>query len=194
MMDVGNGMQLQIEFVAMKDYPLLPKPSWIAGHAVFFAARYPKSSMPFLDADTVFSETPAGEERWAFRQFMWRQSDGWRLDVVEAPKCKGRPEVMPCEAPLNVPDAVAVVGPDTQGCRGDTLMTAEPALIIRPYMMRDPRSELYAVVEPVSDIHWIGKLNGSDTLFFATLISPRPVFPEERRTILEMFSKTCGEE
>lgn len=191
-LDVGQGLSLQVEYIEAPDYPLLAKPSWIAAHAYFFTEGYPASDDPFLDANTVFGETKENEVRWMNDRF--NTYKGWHLGPVPARECPENFDPVVCRAgPPLVPDVWAVIGYAPDGCRGPTLMTGF-GQTVHVTRRRSPThlDDVFTPVEPISDVRWVGKINRSSTLFIATLQSPYPVTAEERRRILAIFSVACG--
>lgn len=191
-LNVGEGLSLQVEYVETSDYLLLSKPSWIAAHLYFFTEGYPVSDDPFLDATTVFGETKENEVRWMNDRF--NTYKGWHLGPVPARECPENFDPVICRAaPPLVPDVWAVIGYAPDGCRGPTLMTGF-GQTVHVTRRRSPThlDDVFTPVEPISDVRWVGKINQSNTLFIATLQSPYPVTAEERRKILDIFSVDCG--
>lgn len=187
-----DDMQLQIEYVDIADYDKLPEGTFIWGHAYFFAKGYPQNERyKNRDADTVFSRLRPQEERSAMDLFMTYHSDGWWFPGGMVPlNCK----FPQCDSPISQdPNVMFVVGGDPEGCMGNTIMTgySEVTRIGRSVYTKPPY-DIHTVHEPIKDVRWIGRLNGTESLFLITLISPFPVTADERRDVIETFAKTCG--
>lgn len=191
-MKFDGGLVLEVEYVEVANYPLLPKPSWLAGHLYFFTDGYPRNDDPLLDADTLLTETHPGEVRWVFDQFLTYK--GWRLGQMPLPDCPDGIDPSICRmAPPQSPNIWAIVGSEPDGCRGPTLMTGF-GRVEHVTRRRSPAAldDIYTAVEPISNVRWVGRIAGTDMVFLATLVSAIPVTADERRAVIEQFSINCG--
>jgi hypothetical protein len=173
MMDVGNGLHLQIEYIEAKDYRLLPKGSHVSTQTQFFAetsASFKNFSPPALRVEI---------EARLLAQKMIRVMG---CSDPGAANCNNADDV--------VPNTWGILTMDSAGCRGDTLLTGTSAS--RRATDKGLGSDGAGTVEPVTDFRMAGRLNGSDALFFATFESVDPVSASEQLNVITLFSKTCG--